>query len=526
MNFRDLITLAFLRQSPQPLPTDEDGIPFNRRTVRTVLGEPPALSHTMTVDRVLGAFRAAEQGDPTDLFSIYRDILLGHAHTQNLVSQRKLNVLTKALNIVPEDAKNPEDVRAAAAAKILTRVPGWSRVALNHLLNGHIYPVSVLEQCYGLAPANALGVRFRPVEFVPVPYHLLDWTDGQLMLWDADTTHGQRLGTKQPPTAGRHMIHRGHLLTHIPDNWGGPLRAALFWWLFATMSRDWWVRFLDRMGIPLMVGKYDTADEGSKKTLTSAFAAAKKLFGLVISNETDVQFHEVNTTGHGEAFRALQEFANGELSKLILGQTMTVTAQAGGLGGAQASVQENVQASIEAWDLTALAETVNAEIIGFFLRVNGFTGRAVMQVATDTMAELGTRTNYLKAAHDAGLEPTDEAIDVLNKASGLPMRRATSLPSLPSAFSRSAGETADDILRRKGLPTNAQLDSIAAKASPDLAAAFVGRYALVRAMIEESVSAADLEHRLHVFFSDQPPASLVDLIDAALTAYAATGSVG
>ncbi len=323
-------------------------------------------------------------------------------------------------------------------------------------------------------------------------------------------------------------MHRGHLLTDIPDKWGGPFRAALFWWLFATMSRDWWVRFLDRMGIPLMVGKYDTSDTGSRDILKRAFASATKLFGLVISKETDIDFHEVNTTGHGDAFKAIQEFANGELSKLILGQTMTVTAQAGGLGGGQASVQENVQGSIEAWDITALAETVNRDIIGFFLKINGFNGRAILQVATDTTAELKARTEFLVAAHNAGLEPTDEGIKVLNKASGLPVQRAAqpapiSAPAL-SAFARLQGETAADVLRRLGLPSDAQLNRIASAGAPDLAQAFRGRYAPVRDMIAASTSAADLEHRLHVHFADTPAAYLAPVLEDALTAFAATGA--
>jgi len=503
-------------------------VPYGRTTSASVMGEPPAISHTMTVDRVLSAFRQAESGDTQELFSIYREIRIGHAHTQNLYNQRKLGALTKTLNVVPADEANPDDVIAAEAAKELTRVRGWSTVALNHLLNGHLYPLAVLEQCYRAAPANKLGIRFIPEEWAIVPYHSLDWTTGLLQIWDLDPVTGMRLGTRAEPIPGRHIVHRGHLLTDIPDKWGGPMRAALFWWLFATMSRDWWVRFLDRMGIPLMVGKYDTSDTGSRDILRRAFAGATKLFGLVISKETDIDFHEVNTTGHGDAFKAIQEFANGELSKLILGQTMTVTAQSGGLGGAQASVQENVQGSIEAWDLTALAESVNRDIIGFFLRINGFNGRAVLQVATDTTAELKARTEFLVAAHNAGLEPTDEGIKVLNKASGLPVQRAAQpapVPApAPSAFSRLQEPSAAEVLRRLGLPSDEQLNRIAAAGAPDLAATFIGRYAPVRELIAASTSAADLEHRLHVHFADTPAAYLAPVLEDALTAFAATGA--
>ncbi len=520
-----------------PVPLEEDGpyIPLGRTTTASVMGEPPAISHMMSVDRVLNALRLAEAGECLELFCLYREIRLGHAHVQNLLNLRKLGVLTDALSIVPMDEENPDDVIAATAAKTLTQIPGWSTMGLNHLLNGHMYPLAILEQPYAVAPANKLGIRYAPSEFVPVPYHSLDWSMGFLQLWELDANYGNRTGTRREPVPGRHIVHRGHLLTDIPDKWGGPMRAALFWWLFAVMSRDWWVRFLDRMGIPLAVGKYDTADTGSRDVLRSAFSQMKKLFGLITSKETDISFHEVDTKGHGDAFQAIQTFANGELSKLILGQSMTVTAQAGGIGGSQAKVQENVQGSIKAWDLIALAETVNKDIIGFFLRVNGFTGKAVLQVAADTTAEVTATAEFLTAAHNAGLEPTDDGLKILNKRSGIPVQRAANpapiqqpLPHAPAlplhAFNRLNETNTADVLRRLGMPTDNQLDSIATKAAPDLAAAFRGRYEPVRAIIAASTSAADLEHRLHVHFADLPAPHLAPILEDALIAFSATGA--
>lgn len=505
-------------------------VPEGRQTVGTAFGEPPSLAQSITADRVASILRQAEGGETLDLFALYREIILGHAHTQNLVNQRKLNVLTKALNIVAADDENPADVAAARAAQVLIRTRGWMTVAMNHLLNGHLYPVAVLEQPYKLAPANPFGLSFIPAEFAPVPYHLLDYTGGTLQLWKADETHGQRTGAKidLAEHPNRYIVHRGHLLTNIPDNWGGPMRAALFWWLFAVMDRDWWVRFLDRYGAPFIVGRYDTADTGSKSTLTRAFSAATRLFGLVVSKETDIAIHSVNTTSHGEAFERMQAFANGELSKLILGQSMTVTAQAGGLGGAQAEVQENVQGSIEAFDLAALAETVNNDIIAPFLRMNGLPGRAEMQVATDTAAELRDRGQFLETARKAGLEVTDEGIALLNKMSGLPLQRAAA-PANPfqlSAFA--AGDPiaadADAILRRLDQPTNAQLDALADRAAVPLAAAFRGRYAPIRNLIAASTSADQLERTLSAYFADLPPGRAADLTEQALVAFAATAA--
>ena len=57
------------------------------------------------------------------------------------------------------------------------------------------------------------------------------------------------------------------LLTSVPDNWGGPMRSIIFWWLLGHMGRDWWARYLDKYGSPFVVGKYD---QGMSGTDTSA----------------------------------------------------------------------------------------------------------------------------------------------------------------------------------------------------------------------------------------------------------------
>jgi phage gp29-like protein len=490
--------------------------------------ETPALAHTVSVDTIHAALRQAEQGDTERLFALYRDIRLGHAHTQTLYNQRKLAVLTKAMSIVPADPKSPADRAAAEACKALTASPGWLTQGLNHLLNGHLYPVAVMEQTYRAAPGgNAL--RYLPGQWRPVPYRLLDWTNGRLQICDADRITGARMATRQDPEPLRHVIHRGHLLTDVPDQWGGPMRAVLFWWLFATQDRDWWVRFLDRFGAPFLVAKYDTADSKSQRTLTTAFSQATRLFGLVVSRETDVNVHAVATQSHGEAFRVFQEFANSELSKLILGQTMTVTAQAGGLGGAQAEVQDATKDDIRAWDLAALSETVNAQIIQPFLWINGILGEAVLQVAADSGQDLRDKTEFLTAAAKIGLEPTDDAVEQLSKSSGVQLQRS-SRPAMPfglTALSAQASpmDRANRRLDELGWPTDEQLDKIAERGAPDLAAAFVGRYAPVRDIIAASTSEEDLSRRLSEWTATLEPGRAAEIMAEALTAYAATGTI-
>lgn len=521
MSLKDTLSRLF-KPSRTPVQGVDD-IPTSRRTVLTSLAEPMALAHSLSADRLHGILRAAESGECEQLFAVYRELRF-HAHFQAVFNQRKLAALTKALAIVASDEKKTDDVAAQEACLALTQSPGWLAIAMNHLLNGHLYPLAVLEQVYAVNHTGRWpGVRFIPVQWLPVPYRLLDWTAGNLQVWDAEPKLGHRLGTRFVPQAPQFVVHRGHLLTDIPDNWGGPMRAALFWWLFAVMDRDWWVRFLDRFGAPFIVGRYDAADEASKTLLAKAFAAATRLFGLVVSRETEIQVHAVATASHGEAFEKMQVFANGELSKLVLGQTMTTSAAPGGIGGTQANVQESVRGDIEAWDITALAETVNRDIIAPFLRFNGLAGNAELKITTATGAEMQSQAAFLTAASQAGLEPTDAGIAQLSKSSGIPLQRG---PATRPALGLSAFQaaTTEKLLDIGGQPTNKALDLIAATAAARLATAFRGRYAPVRAMLEDATDAKDLEARLAAFARKLEPGLESRLLEETLTAYAATGA--
>ncbi|MES2596369.1 MAG: DUF935 family protein [Verrucomicrobiota bacterium] len=522
--------------SSHRVPVEHEGDEEGTSSVGTAMGEPPAIAHTLSAERLQGILRAAEAGDTADLFSLYRDIRIGHAHSQTVLNQRQLNALNKTLTIVPADEKNPDDLIAAKACRVLTSHPSWQVSALAHLIKGHFYPLAVLEQTFVPAPSfHPLGLRWLPGDWRGVPFHLLDFTEGRLRLWNCDAHTGARAATKRDigedvhgqHSDMRHIVHRGHLLTDIPDNWGGPMRAVLFWWLFAVMDRDWWVRFLDRFGAPFLVARVDSEDEKSKRLITSAFSAATKLFGLVVSKETDIQVNAVATSSHGEAFEKLQSFANGEISKLFLGQTMTVTAQASGLGGgAQAEVQENTLGDIEAWDLTVLAATANSSIIGPFLRINGLRGSAIMQVATDTTRELTAKTSFLKAATEAGLEPTDEAIESLSKASGIQLRRKAAAPLSFSAFAADPSDhgTAEAILRRYGKPTPSELDVIAQRGAGRFAKAFSTRHAGITDLIAASTSLDDLQAKLTTHFSSLNPGEAAEAFEEVLNAYAATGA--
>ena len=208
-----------------------------------------------------------------DFFALCRDIIGGHGHTQAEFGKRKRAVLNESQTISARDKKNPVQVEMAKAiATHLEDLPEWQSV-LGHLLGATLYPVSVVEKVF--KPSNRPGWRWEIDRLIPVPHHLLDFSKRGIHIYRQDE-NGQSTGMSDPLDPMRYIVHRGHLLTEVPDTWGGPMRAVLFWWLFAVMGRDWWARFLDRFGSPFLEGRYDSADDESRGLLEAAFSAASK----------------------------------------------------------------------------------------------------------------------------------------------------------------------------------------------------------------------------------------------------------
>lgn len=511
--------------------------PTTSQTVVSGMNEPPYRANLITVPQLQAILRQAEAGDVEALFSLYRDIIGGHSHLQSELNTRKLAVLGDAVNFVPFDKHSPADVTAAKAAETLTQCPSWT-LGRNHLLNASLYPLALVEKTYRAATANALGLRFELAELRPVPFHHLDFTDrGCLRLKQHNAETGQIVaGAYFLPDPARYITHRGHLLTMIPDYWGGPLRACLFWWLFSVMDRDWWMRFLERFGAPFIVGKYNSANPKDKGVLTRAFGAATQLFALVVSKETDVEVKDVATNSHGDAFEKMHMIANRELSKLILGQTMTSEAQAQGLGGSQAAVHNTVRGDIRQFDAATLAATLEGQLVRQFLDFNGLAGRVKIITGSASPEEIKSATESLIAGTKAGLELTDQGIDQFSALGGLPFRRAAAQQpaSVPLAVAPRylPGLFAEALSRRQPLqlppgfqmPTDAELDAIAASGAKSLGATMQALHAPLRRLILESPSPEALEASLRNWLPDLDTTTAEALITPILTAYLANGA--
>lgn len=495
---------------------DKKETPTDQITVVDTRYEMPSLAHGLNVDKVHSIFDQAEGGYTLDLFTLYRDLIISDSHTQTEFSKRKLAVLGDAMEISPSDDDNPDDETAADEIKEqVRRIKGWLP-ALSHLLDSTLWPVSLVEKVF--RPAGGGFVLDR---LVPVPHHLLTFHNGHLQVYDVDRETGARGVSVHEADPNRYIIHRGHLLS-TPDNWGGPMRSIVFWWLLSAMDREWWARFLDRYGSPFLVGKYDQSDDASRRVLERAFRLSQKLGGLVVSKETLVEIKQAAAADTGAAYEKFLEVCNREKSKLILGQTLSAQTDATGLGSGVANAHEAVRDDIRQFDAAMLAATLRDQLFSQIILINGWTGETPqIGFGSQSSAEIAATSNLLKSLKEANLEVSDDSLPTVSKRLGIQVQRISSSGSVPGFFN---SYSATSPIRRRVDDVRGALDSISSKAAPDIARVFRGRYAQVARIIRESSSAAEVERRIRQFMETVNPGETADVLSQALTSFAANGA--
>lgn len=379
----------------------------------------------MDVDQVASVIRQSENGNSAPFWRMCRTIILNDAHIQSELFKRKNAVLGDDLTVTPW-SNAQKDVEAADAAEaMLTNLPSLMP-ALMHLMDSVVYPISIVEKVFG--PADPfrpeLGRRTALVELVPVPYRLIGWdSNGQPVVTDRENLGGY---LDMPPIdLNRYVIHRGHALSS-PDRYGGPMRTIFFLALLSAMGTTWWARYLERFGSPFIVGRVDSEDDRDRRILEAAISYANQIGGMVISNASQVELKEAAGSA-GDGFEKFKAHCRAEISRIILGQTLSSITSNTGMGDGTADLQGEVRQDVRKFDSRTTGARVRTDIVAQWLSLNGYTGRAPTITFTgDTTEEIKRTIDGIKSLSEAGFEPTDDALPDISERVGYPIQRKAS----------------------------------------------------------------------------------------------------
>lgn len=279
--------------------------------------------------------------DRRRLYDIYRDVAVD-LHLSGCIDQRRGFVMSRSFKLV--DRAGNKDGEAAHYFD-----QAWFKQLLRLCLDSRWWGHSLIELGDVVADGDGCpcydGVRLIPRKHVIPEYHRCVSEEGE------DWTSG--MDYHEPRYAGR-LIEAGE-----PDDLGLFLKAAQ-----QTIPKKnalaFWDAFAEIFGMPMRVARTNTRDPAERKRLERMFAESGSLLSMVLGADTEVQFVE---SGKGDAFNVYDkrvDRANSELSKLVIGQTMTIE---DGSSLSQSQTHLKVFENLVESDRDMLRDVVNNQLI-------------------------------------------------------------------------------------------------------------------------------------------------------------------
>lgn len=146
---------------------------------------------------------------------------------------------------------------------------------------------------------------------------------------------------------------------------GDAILSKVYWlWYFKKNGWQFWSKFLERFGSPILLGK--TKNDTKKMATALASAHNQSIFAMPITDSVEA----INASGNGEAFKSYDNSINRRIAKYLLGQTLTSGTDQGGTAG-QGMVHEKQQEIIFNSDRN-FARKYFQQFIDIICEVNGY----------------------------------------------------------------------------------------------------------------------------------------------------------
>lgn len=154
----------------------------------------------------------------------------------------------------------------------------------------------------------------------------------------------------------RYKAHSGH-----PSR-AGVLRVVAWMYLFKNYDLKDWVSFAEVYGLPLRLGKYAAgASDADKAALMKALVQIGADAAGIIPDGTEINFITTEKAGSTDLYERLARYCDEQISKAVLGQTLT--SDAGNGSYAQSKTHNEVRHDLTVADCKALAATLRRDLI-------------------------------------------------------------------------------------------------------------------------------------------------------------------
>lgn len=379
----------------------------------------PSVAGGLTPGRLAALLQAAAEGDARDYLTLAEEMEERDLHYASVLGTRKLALA--GLNIRVEAVSDEaEDVRRADVLREVVESPEFGEMQMD-LTDALGKGYSVAEIIWDRSGKEWVPERFQ-------------WRDPRFFMFDRETGQELRLLDESDVVNGlalapyKFIVHRPRLRAGLPIR-GGLARLAAVGYMCKAWTWKDWMGFADIYGIPMRVGRYGpNASKEDIGILMSAVANLGSDAAAVIPESMRIDFTSAaNVAGAGEFFKGLAEWWDKQMSKAIVGQTMSTD---DGSSMAQAKVHNEVRLDLLEADAKAESNTLNRMFVRPFCDLNFAPGRRYPRLLIDvpkpedlklltdalsTLVPLGLRVEQSVVRDKFGIPEPAEGAEVLGK---------------------------------------------------------------------------------------------------------------
>jgi len=337
---------------------------FSRRTSRPEL-EPVAApdwrdrwsnypSLRLTPGDLAAIFQEADGGDLYRQAELFEEMEEKDAHLAGILQTRKMAILALDYEVQPYSEDPDDQAIAGFVEAAICRLDDFEGALLD-LLDAIGKGVSLCEIHWEIAAGKALVAGLTWIH--PKKISFVESLEPRLR------TGTSWQGEPLPPWKALYHCYKAR---SGYDNRAGMLRVVAGMYFYKLYALKYWGVFNEVFGMPLRLGRIEpTAPKADREFLFNALRSLGTDGAGVISKNMEIQFVEASSRLSGQAnpYLVMADFCNREMSKAVLGQTLT-TDTSGGTGTySTAKVHEAVRRDLVEADAEALSRTLRHQLI-------------------------------------------------------------------------------------------------------------------------------------------------------------------
>ncbi len=338
----------------------------------------------------------------SSIYDLFNEMEDKDGHLFAVLQTRKTGVLSRDRRIVPA-SDDPHDVRLAEFVEsVLGKTVGFD-CALYNLLDAMAKGFAVLEIIWDVDEEGTVMVRELKSR---AQSRFVFGAEGELRLLD-------------PPGALREQYLRSNMNNHwnaassatitlrgvpVPEHkfivysfnqqhdnpYGKGLCSRAYWYYwFKKNNLKFWAIFNEKFGSPTVVAKYRPGiSEEEHNKLLDIIDSLQTDTGVTVPENIMIDFLEAHRSGNVNSYKDLADWCNDEISKIVLGQTLTASEGRRSGSLALGKIHQIVRFEYIEADARAVMDTINSTIIPWIIYYNfGEVKRPLPEFVIDTTPE-------------------------------------------------------------------------------------------------------------------------------------------